>query len=119
MSWTESEKLNEWIERAFENGRAEEQERIIKLLEEIEALHIHIEGLQATLAKRNARIAELEAKVTKQGSKIQTEMAVRRAYNKGWKDCASKLAETTRLMALQLREVRSEAWRVYSEGENK
>lgn len=34
MSWTESEKLNEWIERAFENGRAEERERIIKLLEE-------------------------------------------------------------------------------------
>lgn len=33
MSWTESEKLNEWIHRAYENGRAEEQERIIKLLE--------------------------------------------------------------------------------------
>ena len=33
MSWTESEKLNEWIERAFENGKKEEQERIIKLLE--------------------------------------------------------------------------------------
>lgn len=35
MSWTESEKLNEWIERAFENGRAEEQERIVKLLETV------------------------------------------------------------------------------------
>lgn len=34
MSWTESEKLNEWIERAFENGRAEERERIIKLIPE-------------------------------------------------------------------------------------
>jgi hypothetical protein len=34
MSWTESEKLNEWIERAFENGKKEEQERIIKLLKE-------------------------------------------------------------------------------------
>jgi hypothetical protein len=33
MSWAESEKLNEWIERAFENGKKEEQERIIKLLE--------------------------------------------------------------------------------------
>lgn len=33
MSWAESEKLNEWIERAYENGRREEQERIIKLLE--------------------------------------------------------------------------------------
>lgn len=34
MSWAESEKLNEWIQRAYENGRAEEQERIIKLLKE-------------------------------------------------------------------------------------
>ena len=34
MSWAESEKLNEWIERAYENGKREEQERIIKLLEE-------------------------------------------------------------------------------------
>jgi hypothetical protein len=33
MSWAESEKLNEWIERAYQNGRQEEQERIIKLLE--------------------------------------------------------------------------------------
>lgn len=35
MSWTESEKLNEWIERAFENGRAEERERVVKLLESV------------------------------------------------------------------------------------
>lgn len=33
MSWAESEKLNEWIERAYENGRREERERIIELLE--------------------------------------------------------------------------------------
>jgi len=33
MSWADNEKLNEWIERAYENGRREEQERIIKLLE--------------------------------------------------------------------------------------
>jgi len=33
MSWTESEKLNEWILRAYENGRREEQERIIEILE--------------------------------------------------------------------------------------
>ena len=33
MSWAESEKLNEWIERAYENGKSEEQQRIINLLE--------------------------------------------------------------------------------------
>jgi len=32
MSWTENEKLNEWIERAYQNGRREEQKRIIDLL---------------------------------------------------------------------------------------
>ena len=35
MSWAENEKLNEWIQRAFENGRLEEQERIVKLLETV------------------------------------------------------------------------------------
>jgi hypothetical protein len=35
MSWTESEKLNEWILRAYENGRQEEKKCIIKLLEVI------------------------------------------------------------------------------------
>lgn len=84
-----------------------------------ESLLIHIEGLQATLAKRNARITELEAKITKQGSKIQTEMAVRKAYKKGWTDCAAKLADIARTTALQLREIRSEAWRFYTEGEQK
>ena len=33
MSWSESEKLNEWILRAYENGKREEQERIIEILE--------------------------------------------------------------------------------------
>lgn len=35
MSWAENEKLNEWIQRAFENGRAEERERVVKLLESV------------------------------------------------------------------------------------
>lgn len=35
MSWAESEKLNEWLFRAYENGRREEKECIAKLLETI------------------------------------------------------------------------------------
>lgn len=38
MSWTENEKLNEWIERAYENGKREEQQRIIDLLVELKAV---------------------------------------------------------------------------------
>jgi hypothetical protein len=34
MSWAENKKLDEWIERAYQNGKREEQERIIKLLED-------------------------------------------------------------------------------------
>ena len=83
-----------------------------------ESLLIHIEGLQATLTKRNARIAELEAKITRDGKKIQTELAIRKAYKKGWTDAAAKLLDITRQTALQLSEVRKEAWRVYTEGEN-
>lgn len=84
-----------------------------------ESLLIHIEGLQATLTKRNARIAELEAKITKDGKKIQAELAIRKAYKKGWTDAAAKLLDITRQTALQLSQVRKEAWQVYSEGENK
>ena len=84
-----------------------------------ESLLIHIEGLQATLTKRNARIAELEAKITKNGQKIQTKLAIRKAYKKGWTDAAAKLLDITRQTALELSKVRKEAWRVYTEGENK
>ena len=84
-----------------------------------ESLLIHIEGLQATLTKRNARIAELEAKITKNGQKIQTKLAIRKAYKKGWTDAAAKLLDITRQTALELSKVRKEAWHVYTEGENK
>jgi hypothetical protein len=33
MSWAENEKLDEWIQRAYENGISKEQQRIINLLE--------------------------------------------------------------------------------------
>jgi len=36
MSWTESEELNSWIQRSYEIGKREEQQRIIKLLEEMQ-----------------------------------------------------------------------------------
>jgi hypothetical protein len=39
MSWAESEKLDEWIQRAYENGKREERERIIKNLRVTFALY--------------------------------------------------------------------------------
>jgi len=36
MSWTESEELNSWIHKSYEIGKREEQQRIIKLLNEMQ-----------------------------------------------------------------------------------
>ena len=37
MSWTENDKLNEWIERAYPNGRREEQDRIVTLITKLKS----------------------------------------------------------------------------------
>ena len=57
-----------------------------------EALKIHIEGLQSTLGKRNARIKELEEKLSQpvdMPEKVQK--MIQKAYRQGWKDCANNL----------------------------
>ena len=46
MSWAENEKLNEWIERAYQNGKREEQERITKLLIEADTTSLTDEELK-------------------------------------------------------------------------
>lgn len=88
-------------------------------LDSHEQLIIHIEGLQATLTKRNARIAELEQQYAKANKNILLDKAVKKAYKQGWQACAARLMEITRTTALELSEIRQEAWRAYSEGENK
>lgn len=86
-----------------------------------EYLLIHIEGLQATLTKRNARIADLEKQLQSLETKIAQNNKVRKlvnqAYKDGWKDCASKLMEITRETALQLRAVRKSAFSIYLDGD--
>lgn len=86
-------------------------------LENREDLIVHIEGLQATLTKRNARIAELEAKLA-----IPVDMPehiqklIDKSYKKGWRDCSKELLEITRQTALELGKVRKEAFRYYMKG---
>jgi cyclopropane fatty-acyl-phospholipid synthase-like methyltransferase len=84
-----------------------------------EELIIHIKGLQQTLTERNAHIAELEKQLTKAGMIARAEREVKKAYKQGWQACASRLMEITRKTALELSEVRKEAWQAYLEGENK
>ncbi len=88
-------------------------------IETREQLIIHIEGLQATLTKRNARIEELEAQVEKLKKSPANKDAERKGYKQGWKDCASHLMEITRKTALELREIRREAFDLYLNGDKK
>jgi tetrahydromethanopterin S-methyltransferase subunit G len=80
---------------------------------------VHIEGLQATLTKRNARIAELEKQLKDTETEALQSRAVKKAYKQGWQACASRLMDITRKTAFDLSEVRKEARRIYLEGENK
>lgn len=82
-----------------------------------EELIVHIEGLQATLTKRNARIAELEAKLSVPVDLPEhIEKLVDKSYKKGWRDCSRELLEITRHTALELGKVRKEAFRYYMKG---
>ena len=73
----------------------------------IENLHIYIEGLQATLAKRKIRIAELEDKLAKpfEGQN----KVINRAYKDGWRACAEELMSETATATNALTLLRSQA----------
>jgi len=83
-----------------------------------EALKIHIEGLQATLTKRNARIAELEAKIIEIKDNPIVGAAEKKAYKKGWQDCAGHLMQTTQIAARSLSEIRKDAFKLYLDGDS-
>ena len=84
---------------------------------ERENLLIHIEGLQATLTKRNQKIAELEAKLLDTPMSDEVLRAENRGFKNGWKACASKLMGTAHRAALELREIRADAFDLYLDGE--
>ena len=83
----------------------------------LEALHIHIEGLQATLTKRNARITELTQQVAALKINPVSNAAEKLAYKQGWIACANRLQKITRETAQQLRDVNKAAFTLYLEGE--
>ena len=82
-----------------------------------ESLLVHIEGLQATLTKRNARIEELEAQLSLEDDSPAAKRAVSKAYKRGWQEASGHLMETSRIAALALGRVRADAWKVYLETE--
>ena len=85
----------------------------------IEALHIHIEGLQAVLTRRNARIASLEDQVAQLKANPAASAAEKKSYKQGWQDCASHLQNSVKTLARELREVDKTAFRLFLDGEHK
>lgn len=62
----------------------------------IEKLTIHIEGLQATLAKRNIRIEELEKRIEQLKIGEPTQAEIRQSYKRGYKDACNEMMNATR-----------------------
>jgi uncharacterized protein involved in exopolysaccharide biosynthesis len=83
----------------------------------LESLHIHIEGLQATLTKRNARITQLEALVAELTANPEAGAKETKAYKAGWKAAASQLQDAAKKMAYELREIDKTAFKIFLEGE--
>jgi uncharacterized protein involved in exopolysaccharide biosynthesis len=83
----------------------------------LEALHIHIEGLQATLTKRNARIAQLEAQVAELKMNPEAGAKETKAYKAGWQAAANQLKAATTKMAYELREIDKASFKVWLEGD--
>jgi hypothetical protein len=74
----------------------------------IENLHIHIQGLQATLAKRNLLIANMKEDVANPDLRHKRELD--KAYKDGWRACAEELMSETATMANSLLCLRSKAF---------
>lgn len=88
------------------------------ILDTDEALKVHIEGLQATITKRNARIAELEEKLKLPVPlEPEIERRIKKAYKEGWKDCAKTLMESTREAVHALSTIRKDAFALYLQEE--
>lgn len=82
-----------------------------------EALKVHIEGLQATLTKRNARIADLEARLAIPVDLPENiQKMIDKAYKDGWEACSQELMEITREAAMNLGKVHKKASKFFMKG---
>ena len=71
---------------------------------------VHIAGLEATLARRNAQIAKLEQKLDDATNPLmQQEEAYRRGFEAGWRSANLKLTDVAREAVSALGAVQSKA----------
>ena len=83
----------------------------------IENLHIHIEGLQATLTKRNKQITALQDKLLDPLPRQEKE--IRDAYRIGWRACAEELMSETATATNALTLLRSQAFEALLKNEKR
>ena len=84
-----------------------------------QATQNHIESLQATLGKRNARIEQLEMQLAEAVAGEPNQAALGAAYKRGWRDACNKLMSVTHEAARGLSAVRKDAMDIYLEAEKK
>lgn len=83
-----------------------------------EGLIAHIEGLQATLSKRNDRIRQLEEQLAAAEGGEPTAPALRKAYRDGWKAAAARALNGIQEARVALDSVRRPALDTYLAGEH-
>lgn len=84
---------------------------------DVERLHIHIAGLEATLAKRNQTIEALRAELDGEGKLHRERKAMKAEYKRGWQDACERLMTVTQSAAHALGVVRKDAFDVYLNAE--
>ena len=84
---------------------------------DVERLHIHIAGLEATLTKRNQTIEALRAELNAAGQLARDSKAMKAEYKRGWQDACNQLMNATQSAAHALGVVRKDAFEVYLNAE--
>lgn len=92
-------------------------EKIVIEFDADDAKVAHIEHLQATLTKRNARIAELEARLSEEGESKAMTRKYELGYKHGWVAASGEMMEQTRQMGRYLNETHDRAFQVYLVGD--
>lgn len=84
-----------------------------------QALHAHIEHLQATLTKRNEQIERLTARLEEAENGEPNQSAMAAAHKRGWQAAADELMSVTAEAARALGKVRKDAWGIYLQSERR
>ena len=94
-------------------------EKIMIEVDPRDTLVRHIEGLQRTLTKRNARIEELEARLEAGEGSEYVVKARESGVREGWSACAQSMMNAASVAQRELGNVREAGWKAYLEGQRR